>query len=148
VAFSTGGVGIGWDIAVALADGSQEYVEVAPGRAFRWSPKGDAILAWNVGPHLRLVNLATHEVRDLADDVRPVLPSSGFSLSPDGEQLTFIGSDPYPQEEAHNALYVMNTDGTGVQKLVRPSTAIGAHLEWSPDGSYIAFVDTIITSCP
>ena len=147
VAFSTGGVGIGWDIAVAPADGSQEYVRLVPGRTFRWSSKGDAILAWNVGPHLRLVSLATHEVRDLADDVRPVLPSSGFSFSPDGEQLTFIGSDPYPQEEAHNALYVMNIDGTGVQKLARPSRAIGWGVEWSPDGRYIAFVDTIIGGC-
>jgi Tol biopolymer transport system component len=147
VAFSTGGAGIGWDIAVALADGSQEYVRLVPGRTFRWSPKGDAILAWNVGPHLMLVSLATHEVRDLADDVRPVLPSSGFSFSPNGEQLTFIGSDPYPQEEAYNALYVVNIDGTGVQKLARPSRAIGWGADWSPDGRYIAFVDTIIGGC-
>ena len=147
VAFSTGGVGIGWDIAVAPADGSEEYERLVPGRTFRWSPKGDAILAWNVGPHLRLVSLATHEAHDLADDVRPVLPSSGFSFSPDGEQLTFIGSDPYPQEEAYNALYVMNIDGTGVQKLARPSRAIGWGADWSPDGRYIAFVDTIIGGC-
>lgn len=147
VAFSTGGVGIGWDIAVAPADGSQEYVRLVPGRTFRWSPRGDAILAWNVGPHLRLVSLATHEAHDLADDIRPVRPGSGLSFSPDGEQLTFIGSDPYPQEEAYNALYVMNTDGTGVQKLARPSRAIGWGVEWSPDGRYIAFVDTIIGGC-
>jgi Tol biopolymer transport system component len=147
VAFSTGGVGIGWDIAVAPADGSEEYVRLVPGRTFRWSPKGDAILARNVGPHLRLVSLATHEAHDLVDDIRPVLPSSGFSFSPDGEQLTFIGSDPYPQEEAHNALYVMNIDGTGLQKLVKPSTAVGWGFEWSPDGRYIAFVDTIIGGC-
>jgi len=147
VAFSTGGVGIGWDIAVAPADGSEEYVRLVPGRTFRWSPKGDAILARNVGPHLRLVSLATHEAHDLADDIRPVRPSSGFSFSPDGEQLTFIGSDPYPQEEAHNALYVMNIDGTGLQKLVKPSTAVGWGFEWSPDGRYIAFVDTIIGGC-
>jgi Tol biopolymer transport system component len=148
VAFSTGGVGIGWDIAVALADGSQEYVRLAPGQTFRWSPKGDAILAWNVGPHLRLVSLATHEAHDLADDVRPVQPSSSMSFSPDGEQLVFIGSDPQGEAyNAHNALYVMKIDGTGLQKLVKPSMAVGWGFEWSPDGRYIVFVDTIIGGC-
>jgi Tol biopolymer transport system component len=147
LAFSTGGVGIGWSIAVAPADGSEDYVRLVPGRAFRWSPKGDAILAWNVGPHLRLVSLATHEAHDLAGDVRPVQPSSSLSFSPDGERVAFEGSDPY-EEDYRNALFVVNSDGTGLHKLVRPSTAIGAHLEWSPDGRYIAFVDTIITSCP
>jgi len=148
VAFSTGGVGIGWDIAVAPADGSEEYARLALGQVFRWSPKGDAILVWNVGPHLRLVSLATHEAHDLVDDIRPVQPSSSMSFSPDGEQLAFVGSDP--QEEAynaHNALYVMNIDGTGLQKLVKPSTAVGWGFEWSPDGRYIAFVDTIIGGC-
>jgi len=145
VAFSVKEMAGGWSLAVAPADGSQEYARLALGQVFRWSPKGDAILVSNVGPHLRLVSLATHEAHDLADDVRPVLPSSGFSFSPDGEQLIFIGSDP--QEEAYNALYVMNIDGTGVQKLARPSRAIGWGADWSPDGRYIAFVDTIIGGC-
>jgi len=146
VAFSLGGGPSGW-IAVAPADGSQDYVRLAPGDVFRWSPKGDAILVWHGGDwgaSLSLVSLATHEAVDLAGDV---LPSPGLSFSPDGEHLIFIGSDP--QEEAYNALYVMNIDGTGVQKLARPSRIVGVvGGGWSPDGSYIAFVDTIITSCP
>ena len=146
LAFSTGGVGRGWTVALAPADGSQDYVEVAPGQVFRWSPKGDAILAWNVGPHLRLVSLATHETSDLANDIQPVRPGSGLSFSPNGQQLVFIGSDP--QEEAQNALYIMNTDGTGVQKLARPSRVANLVVGgWSPDGRYIAFVDTIIGGC-
>jgi Tol biopolymer transport system component len=147
VAFTTGGVGLGWSVALAPADGSQEYVDVAPGQVFIWSPKGDAILVWNVGPHLRLVSLATHEAHDLADDLWPVRPGGGMSFSPDGEQLIFTGSDP--QEETYNPLYVVNTDGTGVQKLARPSRVVGVVAgEWSPDGRFIALVDTIPTGCP
>ena len=145
IAFSLGRGPGAWT-AVAPANGSQEYVRVAPGQLFRWSPKGDAILVWhggNSGSSLRLVNLSTHEAIDLAGDV---LPSVGLSFSPDGERLVFIGSDA--QEEPFDALYVVNADGTGLQKLAGPSTAIGASVEWSPDGRYIAFVDTIITSCP
>ncbi|MGQ9572559.1 MAG: hypothetical protein ACUVV3_05150 [Dehalococcoidia bacterium] len=128
-------------IAVATADGDSEPVAVAFGDIFRWSPKGDAILAWRVSS-LSLVSLATRQAVELAGDVQP---EPGLSISPDGKQVVFRGADK--QEEFRDALFVVNSDGTGFQKLVRPSTAIGVHLDWSPDGRYIAFVDTIITSC-
>jgi Tol biopolymer transport system component len=74
------------------------------------------------------------------------VPASGLALTRDGEQLVFIGSDP--QEEAYSALYVANIDGTGVQKLARPSRVVGVvGGGWSPDGRYIALLDTIIGGC-
>ena len=139
VAFILGSGGI----AVAPADGSREHTIVASGNIFNWSPKGHAVLVWRVSS-LSVVSLATHQAVELAGDV---VPGTGLSFSPDGQRVAFEGSDPY-EEDYRNALFVVNSDGTGLQKLVRPSTAIGAHLEWSPDGRYIAFVDTIITSCP
>jgi Tol biopolymer transport system component len=139
VAFILGSGGM----AVAPADGIREHTIVASGNIFNWSPKGDALLVWRVSS-LSVVSLATHEAVELAGNV---LPGTGLSFSPDGQRVAFEGSDPH-EEDYRNALFVVNSDGTGLQKLVRPSTAIGAHLEWSPDGRYIAFVDTIITSCP
>jgi len=128
-------------VAVAPADGSQDYVRLAPGEEFKWSPRGDAILIWHASS-LRLVSLATHEAVDLVSDVRP---GRAMSFSPDGERLVFVGSAP--QEEASYGLFVVNTDGTGLQNLARPSTIIGPGVEWSPDGRYIAFYDTIVGSC-
>jgi Tol biopolymer transport system component len=138
VAFILGSGGM----AVAPADGSGEHTIVASGNIFDWSPKGDALLVWRVSS-LSVVSLATHEAVELAGNV---LPGTGLSFSPDGERVAFEGSDPH-EEDYRNALFVVNSDGTGLQKLVRPSTAIGAHLKWSPDGRYIAFIDTIITGC-
>jgi len=137
-------VGISPDesVAVASADGSQDYVRLAPGEEFKWSPRGDAILIWHASS-LRLVSLATHQAVALVSDV---LPEREVSFSPDGQRVAFVGSDPY-DEDPRNALFVVNTDGTGLQKLARPSTMIGLRFEWSPDGRYIAFDDTIVGSC-
>jgi Tol biopolymer transport system component len=144
LAFSLGR-GPGASIAVAPGDGGQEYVRLAPGDVFRWSPKADAIAvshAGDWGSSLKLLDVATHEAVDLASDV---VPGSSLSFSPDGRRLIFDGLEP--GEGGYGALFVVNSDGTGLQNLARPSTAIGWGIEWSPDGRYIAFVDTIITSC-
>ncbi len=128
-------------VAVAEVATSADPVRLAPGEVFRWSPRGDAILI-RYASSLRLVSLATHQAIDL---VRDVLPGPGMSFSPDGERLVFVGSGQ--EEGATNALFVVNSDGTGLQNLARPSRVIGVRLEWSPDGRYIAFDDTIVGSC-
>jgi len=147
VAFALIGGTTGEWIALAPADGSGKYTRVASGEAFRWSPKGDAILVWRreyESTSLSLVSLATRRAVSLARDVNP---TSNLSFSPDGQQLAFEGSDPYEEEQYRDALFVVNSDGTGLRKLARPSTAIGGGAEWSPDGRYIAFIDTIIAGC-
>ena len=123
-------------------------VQLVPGRVLSWSPEGDALTVWHKqesAVSLSLVSLTTGEVLEQVTDLTgQVIPESILSLSPDGEQLTFIGSDP--QEEAYSALYVVNIDGTGVQKLARPSIGFVAG-GWSPDGRYIALVHTRIGGC-
>jgi Tol biopolymer transport system component len=141
LAFSEGISPYEW-VAVAPADGSQDYVRLALGEEFKWSPRGDAILIRQESS-LRLVSLATHQAVDLVSDV---LPRLGISFSPDGQRVAFVGSDP-DDEDPTNALFVVNTAGTGLQKLARPSEIIGWRFEWSPDGRYIAFQDTIVGSC-
>jgi Tol biopolymer transport system component len=61
--------------------------------------------------------------------------------SPDGSRIAFIGYDLASVGRPPSALrlYVMNADGTGVERL-GPQNVEGP--AWSPDGSEIAFVDT------
>jgi Tol biopolymer transport system component len=60
--------------------------------------------------------------------------------SPDGTQIAFrsaiyFSAGPYDR----NALYVVNTDGTGLTNLSAPGDVIRSNFDWSPDGNWIAF---------
>jgi TolB protein len=64
-------------------------------------------------------------------DVEPV-------FSPDGSKIAFgriVGDSPEGQLEA---IYVVNSDGTGLREVV-PARAGLEHPDWSPDGRSIIF---------
>jgi Tol biopolymer transport system component len=132
----------GWLTLAAVDTGADPVRLALGGIASWWSPEGDAILIRQASS-LSLVSLATHrrlEAIDLAGRVPAGV--GGFSVSADGERVVLTVSDP--QNQIPEALFVMNIDGTGLQKLVElstgPSVGITWGPEWSPDGLYIAFV--------
>jgi Tol biopolymer transport system component len=71
-----------------------------------------------------------------------VLPA-GAQSSRDGLlAFTRVTDDPASQEgDPHLAIYVANTDGSGVRRLTSPCCAYDP--VWSPDGSKIAYQDGV-----
>jgi Tol biopolymer transport system component len=61
----------------------------------------------------------------------------GQSWSPDGEQVAFVASKGQLFGTDPNAVFVVNADGTGAQRITPWSVTLRA--EWSPDGEWIAF---------
>ena len=60
--------------------------------------------------------------------------------SPDGSRIVFLRSDPSPQACFEcGALFVVNTDGSGLRQITPPDLAQAATGSWSPDGRWILF---------
>jgi TolB protein len=62
--------------------------------------------------------------------------ASGYEpgWSPDGKQLVFVA-----KPRANQAVYVCNSDGTGVRRVTPWRLQAGEHPDWSPDGTRILF---------
>ena len=62
----------------------------------------------------------------------------GFTWSPDGKQIAFVGSNTRLSD---SAIYVVNSDGSGLAQLTSPKgISADAEPDWSPDGTQIAYV--------
>ncbi|MEU9048725.1 MULTISPECIES: hypothetical protein [unclassified Kitasatospora] len=65
---------------------------------------------------------------------------SSPSWSPDGKQLTFEYRTSATGQPANSrAIYVVNTDGTGLRQLTPWDLRAGDRADWSPDGTRILF---------
>ena len=72
------------------------------------------------------------------DDIKTVSnveTDTAASLSPDGSKVVFMSR----REEDNWDIYVVNVDGSNLQRLTRDASQDGLPV-WSPDGNAIAFV--------
>ena len=63
-------------------------------------------------------------------------PASRPAWSPDGKKIAFMGG--FDTDDGDIEIYVMDADGTNIQRLTHEPGADGAP-DWSPDGSEIVF---------
>jgi Tol biopolymer transport system component len=153
--WSPSGIHIAFDFAndtgvhIATIDatgGSRQDLTSAPGiqETPKWSPDGQWITYGAFDPQTQdWADFSTSiwVMRSDGSDARRVT-HDGFDVepvfSPDGSQILFgriMGDSPTGQLEA---LYVVNTDGTGLREIV-PARAGVEHPDWSPDGLWITF---------
>lgn len=141
-------------IVVAQADGSGERVLRRVGLDGQpdvmgqpaWSPDGAQILytryttdrRHNFRPSLHVMDAATGDSRPLAGD------AADGAWSPDGRRIAFSGVRDgngkwcYEQCFISGEIYVMESDGTNLERLTR-NRGNDAAPSWSPDGSRIVF---------
>jgi len=120
---------------LSLQTGSSRAVTSIPGDQF--DPDGhhrlvvfrDSRSGVNVDDEIYVVRSDGTHVRNLTD--APDSNEWGPAWSPDGTRIAF-NSD----REGMPQVYVMNVDGTGVERL---SDVEGEYPAWSPDGTRIAF---------
>jgi TolB protein len=95
-----------------------------------WSPDGSQIL-WANPAGLQIANADGSGLRT----IHVAGENGGPTFSPDGKRIAYIRS--FPADRA--AIYVVSANGTHARRLTKPAKGIGSKIDWSPDGSPIAF---------
>ncbi len=121
---------------VIAPDGSGRS-ELSAGYSPAWSPNGASIAFVRVAPGesaagvwlVRADGSELHKVASRAEG--PGYPA----WSPDGRQIAFTGADDYGVRN----VFVVNADGSNLQRLTKPRSDSSEEPSWSPDGDQILF---------
>ncbi len=111
-----------------------------------WAPDGQHLVLsanrhddWQYEPadtEIYELALATGELRQLTSRHGP---DNGPAVSPDGSRILYTGNDERYQGFDVNELYVMNRDGSGVERLASGFDRNIGGARWSDDGEGIWF---------
>ena len=106
---------------------------LADGYSPRWSPDGSQIAFGKADGNLHLLDLVEGTERALLDAPLDNV-SGGFSWSPDGKRLAFIGD-----RNNQRSLMIVAAAGAGQSLSQRLSGDLSGTVAWSPDGKQLAF---------
>jgi Tol biopolymer transport system component len=130
------------------ADGRDERPLASPGAPDMDSPSwfpGRSRLAVGVHESTREVIAIVNTSGRLLEQVTQVhTPRSTFidsqpDWSPNGKRLTFVRQTADPSRQGHEALFVINANGTHERRLSPWALRAGHHPVWSPRGTRILF---------
>ena len=95
-----------------------------------WSPDGSQIL-WAHPGGFEIANADGSGLRQInvAGDIGTP------TFSPDGKRIAFLRTLAGDK----GAIYVVQANGTHEHRLTKPARGVGSKIDWSPDGSTIAF---------
>ena len=119
-----------------------------------WSPDGRSIaFGWAYGKVRPVLGEDTIEVaaigvmdadggnvRQVTQRVRPTHSEDGEPVwSPDGKRIAFVRLNITAKPRDRKAIFVVNADGSGLERLTPWSLNGKDHPDWSPDGREILF---------
>lgn len=108
-----------------------------------WSPDGSRLAFQStnfatspVVSEVSIINADGTGILKIAENVSDF--NRGFTWSPNGSQIAFIGKGQSNQLETIRTVYITNTDGSGTYRLPNSPTFL-ASVDWSPDGSKFVY---------
>ncbi len=109
--------------------------------AFHFKQDKDGYLTAESRAHLCLLEVAGGSCRALAADA--LRADSAPAFSPDGKQIAFVGTrdDSARQLGQDEILLVAADPGAQPRRLLTTWSPNHQHLEWSPDGTLVAFLE-------
>ncbi|MGD8778617.1 MAG: S9 family peptidase [Ignavibacteria bacterium] len=96
--------------------------------------------------HVLMYDLQTKKVTDLTPGYynSPEFAAGGsdnYMFSPDGKEIAFDSKRVEdPEASTNNDIWIVNTDGTGLQNITSDNKGSDSNPKYSPDGKYIAYL--------
>ena len=139
IAYTSPSPTVGWSIYVAPTDGRSGKPIVQVGRSGGqpdWSPDGTEIAFVGASLGLReiyILNLEASTQRLLLPGKNPWMVHPTWS--PDSQKIAFAWSP----ERSGTGIYLVNSDGTGLEQVTQPDRLRILSIAWAPSGNELTY---------